>query len=573
MKKPKKSNDRLISGIFLATLGSFAFSDAVAISIYFAGDMPPTISDRSPESSLCYRFKVDSLETQMKKLKRKYSDSLLAARIDVTNEGLVLTAHRFDVDGRRIDYFYSDQPEVCDTYQRLRGVSLSAQDTPPTSSTEPIPAKPDPAPDIAVLKDSLADKLVEWQKAASQGNAEAQLFLGLMYLMGQGVPQDNRKALLWMQKSAAQGNAMAQLSLGGIYRAGKVVTQDFAQAMDWWEKAAAQGNAEAQYNLGLMYALGEGVTQDYAQAIDWWQKAAAQGLAKAQFKLGTAYALSEGVPQDFAQALGWWQKAAAQGDIEAQYNLGMMYATGQGVTQDYAQAVQWWQKAASSGLAIAQYDLGKMYEMGQGVTLDYAQAVQWWQKAAAQGYAKAQYNLGSMYSNGKGVLQDYHEAAKWYRLAAEQNDAMAQTNLGLMYEIGLGMPQDWVIAYALYNLAAAHGNELAISNREQLIGKLTSRQIEEGQKISRLWKPGTPLPLQSETGAAPEPSPASTAPTTPEVSSTGDCRPTGTAIRCQSRCINGDCILTYENGCKIRVQVRPSFNSFNNQWEYPSPSC
>lgn len=53
----------------------------------------------------------------------------------------------------------------------------------------------------------------------------------------------------------------------------------------------------------------------------------------------------------------------------------------------------------------------------------------------------------------------------------------------------------------------------------------------------------------------------------------GNCRPNTPTVRCQSNCANGDCIVTYENGCKMRVQIPAKFNPFNNQWEYPSPSC
>lgn len=50
-----------------------------------------------------------------------------------------------------------------------------------------------------------------------------------------------------------------------------------------------------------------------------------------------------------------------------------------------------------------------------------------------------------------------------------------------------------------------------------------------------------------------------------------DCRPRTSYLRCQSSCTNGDCIVSYENGCKMRVQVSPQFNGA--QWIYPSPSC
>lgn len=61
--------------------------------------------------------------------------------------------------------------------------------------------------------------------------------------------------------------------------------------------------------------------------------------------------------------------------------------------------------------------------------------------------------------------------------------------------------------------------------------------------------------------------------TQPQKTSSGDCRPRTTTIRCRSSCSNGDCIVTYENGCKIRVQVSPEFDSFQNKWIYPAPAC
>lgn len=53
----------------------------------------------------------------------------------------------------------------------------------------------------------------------------------------------------------------------------------------------------------------------------------------------------------------------------------------------------------------------------------------------------------------------------------------------------------------------------------------------------------------------------------------GSCRPRTREIRCRSNCVNGDCVVEYENGCKIRVQVSPRFDPLTNQWIYPSPSC
>lgn len=59
----------------------------------------------------------------------------------------------------------------------------------------------------------------------------------------------------------------------------------------------------------------------------------------------------------------------------------------------------------------------------------------------------------------------------------------------------------------------------------------------------------------------------------PQSANTTDCRPRTGEVRCRSNCTNGNCVVEYENGCKIRVQVSPRFDTFSNQWTYPSPSC
>ena len=43
--------------------------------------------------------------------------------------------------------------------------------------------------------------------AAEQGDASAQYNLGLMYLEGQGVKQDNAEAYAWIRTAAAQGRS------------------------------------------------------------------------------------------------------------------------------------------------------------------------------------------------------------------------------------------------------------------------------------------------------------------------------------------------------------------------------
>jgi len=56
--------------------------------------------------------------------------------------------------------------------------------------------------------------VVEMQAAAEQGDANAQLRLGVLYLDGKGVPQDDKEALWWFRQAATQDMPVAQLYLG-----------------------------------------------------------------------------------------------------------------------------------------------------------------------------------------------------------------------------------------------------------------------------------------------------------------------------------------------------------------------
>ena len=143
-------------------------------------------------------------------------------------------------------------------------------------------------------------------------------------------------------------NGDEQFSIGMLYVRGQGVPQDYAEAAKWIQQAAEKGHAEAQATLGAMFQLGRGVPQDYAQAAAWYRKAAKQGFMVAQLALGTLLSEGQGVPKDDAEAVMWWRRAAEQGDAVAQANLGAAYQLGTGVPTDYSEAYFWY-KVASAG--------------------------------------------------------------------------------------------------------------------------------------------------------------------------------------------------------------------------------
>lgn len=128
----------------------------------------------------------------------------------------------------------------------------------------------------AFLDGDYATSFQELKPIAEQGNANAQFFLGVMYGMGQGVPQDYTQSLMWFRNAAEQDNPNAEACLGVMYSQGRGVKQDYAEAAKWYRKAAEQGNANAQNNLGSFYSEGLGVSKDLVQAHLWFNLAAAQ---------------------------------------------------------------------------------------------------------------------------------------------------------------------------------------------------------------------------------------------------------------------------------------------------------
>jgi len=268
----------------------------------------------------------------------------------------------------------------------------------------------------------IGTSLVGWMLTAGGSNAYAGPYEDSIDAHRRG---DYATALRLLRPLAEQGNAHAQVDMGIMYLEGSGVTRDFKEAVRWCRLAADQGNAEAQGLLGgIFHDGGDGVTRDYKEAAKWYKLAAAQGDTDAQDNLGAIfYDGGNGVTQDYKEAAKWYRLAAEKGNAHAQLHFGYMSYGGQGVTRDYPEAAKWYRLAADQGDADAQVFLGLMYNEGKGVTQDYREATKWYRLAAQQGLAKAQLLLGVEYYGGKeGVAQDYVYAYMWFSLVASKDE-------------------------------------------------------------------------------------------------------------------------------------------------------
>ncbi len=251
-----------------------------------------------------------------------------------------------------------------------------------------------------------ADTVKWLEKAAELGNRDAQYLLGESYEMGKGVTKRPDLAQRWNDKAAAQqqpdallqqakqaapadafmayqraataGSAEAELWLGKAYLAGEQVSADPALGRYWLELAAGHGFHEAEYQLSLQQV-------DREQQIHWLEKAANGGITKALFELAEL----QHKQGELEQARASYAKAAQQGHIAAQYTYGEMLRLGQGGKEDYALALKQYRLAAQQGDRMAQYRMGTLREEGLGAPRNRVHAYAWLSLAATEGMPEA----------------------------------------------------------------------------------------------------------------------------------------------------------------------------------------
>ena len=133
-----------------------------------------------------------------------------------------------------------------------------------------------------------------WLKWADLGSVQAMAVVASLYYVGNGLEQDNKKALSWARKAVAHPNpdnlngvAWAEALLGMFYWNGVAEEQSDEQAYYWFKRACEHGTegeflGMAQYFLGKAYYNGEGVQQDYSQAVLLFEKAVANGYKQSE---------------------------------------------------------------------------------------------------------------------------------------------------------------------------------------------------------------------------------------------------------------------------------------------------
>jgi TPR repeat protein len=239
--------------------------------------------------------------------------------------------------------------------------------------------------------------MLELEPLLLAGNARAQRFAGVMYLMGHGVKADQVKAHHLLELSAQQKDPAAKFLLAELMTEECVDTcPQIKEVLPLLKEASEGGVHEATEMLAKIYADGIWVPRDIDAALPFIKSAAEAGLAESQRVLGAMHFDGDHVPQSNELALEWYEKSALQKDEVAMQAAGLMYLTGKGVDKDVGRGFSWLWLGAYNGAEHAQFVVGEtLYRGILGIT-DSLHGLMWLKVAARNGSEKAAKSLAGL---------------------------------------------------------------------------------------------------------------------------------------------------------------------------------
>lgn len=165
-----------------------------------------------------------------------------------------------------------------------------------------------------------------YTKMAESGDTDAMVKLGEILsartverrdLEDAGFHDTDKAAFSWFQRAATELNPSARVWVARAYEKGEGVARNKSAALEWYMIAAKHDDPAAQYKLSSLYQLGDGVEQNQQAAFGWALRAAEQGLGPAMLATGLRYAYGSGVAKDTPKGYFWLSLAQRNDQKEA----------------------------------------------------------------------------------------------------------------------------------------------------------------------------------------------------------------------------------------------------------------
>ncbi|MBQ8940902.1 MAG: sel1 repeat family protein [Firmicutes bacterium] len=137
-----------------------------------------------------------------------------------------------------------------------------------------------------------------YEKAADKNDAYAINNLAVMYLTGDGVKKDPKRAAKLFERAAKLGDDYAMVNLAYCYSIGNGIKYSEKEAFKLYEKAAEKGNIEGLRNAAECLLAGKGTKQNLEAALSYFSKAAQLGDIKSQERVEELSGKLSGIKHD-----------------------------------------------------------------------------------------------------------------------------------------------------------------------------------------------------------------------------------------------------------------------------------
>lgn len=281
-------------------------------------------------------------------------------------------------------------------------------------------------------------------KAAKLGSADAQFYLGLMYLDGVGINKSIKMAKYWLEKAASQGHKRS------LYYLGELMLKeynDIESAIKYYKQASENDVVPAMYSLAQLYLNGLGVSKNTMAGVALLSKAAKAGHLDSKKQL---YKMQHGA-KSAKYNIDFLTEHAKWGCPDSQFELAWCYYNGVGVKKDDEVSMDWLQNAATYRHPGAMYELGWKYHKGIVVAKNPEISTKWFIEAAEYSHVGAMYTLAHRYALGEGLEKpNNYMATKWFKRASAKGHARAMYHLACRYAAGEGVNKDVQKALELF---------------------------------------------------------------------------------------------------------------------------
>ncbi len=239
-----------------------------------------------------------------------------------------------------------------------------------------------------------------------------------------------------LRARAAQGEAQAQLQLGLVFFSGPASEAERIEGAKWLVAASDQGSWQADATLGDVYLRVSGPPEFKTTGLRLLERAARMGSTFALWELWKHH----GAKGEIAAGLPWLERLSSADDPRGLLDLGFLHIKGEWVERDLERAELLISKAAFKGDDEAQYWLAYHHEMGE-FERDLKQARAWYLEAAKRGHKDALLVIFRSLVNTHGGGESPYDLAVIEELAA--NVPRAKSHLAMLRFSGLGgVPKD-----------------------------------------------------------------------------------------------------------------------------------